>query len=200
MVGYWEAFVYLFFPVTLCRSRRLVQSFVTHSGQCTRWQVLYVQTGSVSWAQRVCTTLRRPCRQLLRQRQSSVSRRCGVHDADCCGSRNSIQPNHSVLAESSRQVLAFADTWRRVRVGKILTLRDGSITLRDEVGVDLKAQDPSVSMQIGRSWSSQSVLRRWTKSIFGSSTRKVLSVSWLRKPSCPDEGQLCLYLLLVAES
>ena len=53
-----------------CLSRRLVLSFVMHLEQCTRWHVLYFQTGSFSCLKRVDTTLRRPRRQLLRQWQS----------------------------------------------------------------------------------------------------------------------------------
>ena len=52
-----------------CRSRRQVAYIVMPSGvgQCTRWQVLYVRTGSLSCLQ--FTTLRRLCGQLLRQQQ-----------------------------------------------------------------------------------------------------------------------------------
>ena len=40
----------------------------------------------VAAAIRIFQTLRRPCGQLLRQRQTGSSRRCGVRVASCCGS------------------------------------------------------------------------------------------------------------------
>ena len=107
---------------------------------------------------------------------SSLCLDVGVSDADCCGSRYSVQPNHSILTESSLEELIFADTLHRASVrqalrqnndAQIFTLRDGSVTVRDEFGVALDAQDPRFSMQIEESiWSSQLALRRWTKSIF----------------------------------
>ena len=37
-----------------CQARRLVENFLTHLGQCTRWQVVYIQTGSISRVLRRC--------------------------------------------------------------------------------------------------------------------------------------------------
>ena len=42
--------------------------------------------------------------QLLRQRQLSVSRRCGVHDADCFGNRSSCLYRRCGVAVSSFQL------------------------------------------------------------------------------------------------
>ena len=68
-------------PTIPCRSRRLVQSFLTHLGQCTRWQLLYVQrmvsvrrcdvivACCCGWGGQICPTLRHSCRCLLRQQQ-----------------------------------------------------------------------------------------------------------------------------------
>ena len=95
---------------------RLVQSFVTHDGQSPRLQALYVRTGSVSMVQWVWTTLRRPCGQLLRQRQLSVSRRCGVHDADCFGNRSSCLYRCCGVAVSSFQLYKTSVVARQLRV------------------------------------------------------------------------------------
>ena len=54
-------------PVNHPVSVRLRACDAVWCGQCTRWQVLYVRTGSLSCLQ--YATLRRPCGQLLRQRQ-----------------------------------------------------------------------------------------------------------------------------------
>ena len=109
-------------PTIAFQSRRQVPYIVMVCGQCTRWLVLYVQTGATllrhlglllrqrhsvsAW------TLRRPCCGLLRQRPTQHYRRCGVTMCLRLRSRQSSLVGDESLCPRLRWTVSYSSSHR----------------------------------------------------------------------------------------
>ena len=96
-------------------------------GQCAGWQIQYFQTGSFFGLQ--CSTSRRPRRQLLRQRQPSVSTMHAVrlqplatplvHSSSAGWPASTASPSHRAVPAIGRRNENRPTSWRSRSTGLI---------------------------------------------------------------------------------